>query len=171
MFQPDTNKFPDGDKWWELTHIARLQQSTFFFVKASASQDCDNPRTYGPVKKNLQSTKHVKWELEVEEDSNFYPDEETVKTHELYATIIPLNINRKVSIDLTAAFPHKSSRGNFYVMVMYDYDSNTILYEPIKNRQVGTIRNAFLKVHKFLKARCSKLKVYIMDNECSNELK
>ena len=38
-----------------------------------------------------------------------------------------------------------------YVMVMYDYDSNVILAETIKNRQAATIRNAFLNIHKFLK--------------------
>ena len=78
-------------------------------------------------RKNLQSKKHVKSEVEVEEDRIFYPDAETVKTHELCATIIPLNINRKGFSDLTGALPHKSSRGNVYVMVLYDYDSNAIL--------------------------------------------
>ena len=83
-------------------------------------------------KKNLQSIKHVKSEAEVEEDSNFYLDAETVKTHELCTTIIPINLKRKGFSDLTGFSPYKSSRGNLYVMVMYDYDSNTILAEPIK---------------------------------------
>ena len=111
--------------------MASPQQSTI--VKASASQHCKSLRTYVPGEKNLQSTKHVKSEVEVEEDSNFYPDSETVKTHEMCATIIPFNINRKVFGDLTGALPHKSSRGNLYVMVLYDYYSNAILAEPIKN--------------------------------------
>ena len=56
-----------------------------------------------------------------------------MKTYELCVTIISFNIKIKVFSDLTGAFPHKSSRGNLYVMVMYDYDSNAILSEPIKN--------------------------------------
>ena len=56
-------------------------------------------------------------------------------------------------------------------MVMYDYDSNTILAEPIKNIHAATIRDAFLKIHKFLKAIASNPKVYIVDNNCSSDLK
>ena len=56
-------------------------------------------------------------------------------------------------------------------MVMYEYDSNSILAEPIKNRQAETIRNAFLKIHKVLKARGIKPKFYIMENGCSSDLK
>ena len=37
--------------------------------------------------------------------------------------------------------------------------------------QAATVRNAFLKVHKVLKARGSKLKVYIMNKEYSSDLK
>ena len=56
-------------------------------------------------------------------------------------------------------------------MVMYDYDSNTILVEPIRNRQAATIRYAFLNIHKVLKNRGSDPKVYIMDNKFSSDLK
>ena len=56
-------------------------------------------------------------------------------------------------------------------MVMYDYDSNAILAEPIKNGQAPTIRYAFLNIHKALKARGSDQKGYIIDNECSSDLK
>ena len=56
-------------------------------------------------------------------------------------------------------------------MVLYEYDSNKILAGPIKNGQASTIRNAFLNIHKILKSRGSNPKVYIMDNECSSDLK
>ena len=61
-------------------------------------------------RKNLQSTKSLKSEAEVEEDSNFYPDEESVKTYELCTTIMHFNIKRKGFSDLTGDFLHKSSR-------------------------------------------------------------
>ena len=83
-------------------------------------------------RKNLQSTKHAKSELGVEEDIKFYPDVKTVKTHVLCATITPFNIKRKGFIDITGNVQHKSSRVNLYAMVMYDYDSNAILTKPIK---------------------------------------
>ena len=122
-------------------------------------------------RKNLQYTNNVKSEVEVEEYRKFYPDTESVKTHDLCSTIIPFNINIKCFSGITGAFPHKSSRINLYVMVMYDYDSNAILAEPIKNRQASTIRDVFFNIHKVLKARGIKPKVYIMENECSGGLK
>ena len=70
----------------------------------------------------------------VKEDKDFYPDIKTVKTHDLCATIIQFNIKRKGFNNLTGDFPHKSSRGSLYVMVLYDYDSNAILAESMKNR-------------------------------------
>eukprot|EP00804_Cyclotella_cryptica_P026309 CCRYP_007633-RA/>CCRYP_007633-RA protein AED:0.47 eAED:0.74 QI:0/-1/0/1/-1/1/1/0/246 len=36
--------------------------------------------------------------------------------------------------DQTGQFPHRSSSGNHYLMVMVDIDSSAILVEPIKNR-------------------------------------
>ena len=83
-------------------------------------------------RKNLQPTKNVKSELVFEEDRYFYPDIETVNTHELCANIIPFNIKIKGFNDLTGAFPHNSSRGNLYFIVLYDYDSSAILAKPIK---------------------------------------
>ena len=57
------------------------------------------------------------------------------------------------------------------MMVVYDFDSNAILAEPIKNRQVVTICDAFLRMHKILKPRGSFSEVYIIGNECYIELK
>ena len=72
--------------------------------------------------------------MEVDEDRHFYPDAEIVKKHEIFPTIISFNLKINGFSDLTGAFPHKSIRGNLYVMVMYDCDSNVILSEPVKNR-------------------------------------
>ena len=90
-----------------------------------------------------------------------------MKNHDLCTTIIPFNLKIKVFSDITGALPHKPNRRKFYVVVVYDYDSNSILAEPIKNRQAATIRDAFLKVQKVLKAIGSNPKVYIMDNDRS----
>ena len=55
-----------------------------------------------------------------------------MNTHEMYEKITPFNLRRKGLSDLTGDLPHKSSIGNLYVMVLYDYDINTILAETIK---------------------------------------
>ena len=109
--------------------------------------------------------------MEVEEDNNFYPDTETVKTHDLCATITPFNLWRRRFSYLTGVLPHNSSKGNLYVMALYDYDSNAILDEPIENSHSATIRDDLLKINKFPKERGSNSKVNIMDNKCSSDLK
>ena len=91
--------------------------------------------------KNLQLTKKVKSKLDIEEDKYFYPEIETVNTHDLCTTIIHFNTKRKGFRYLTGALPHKSSRGNLYIMVMYDYYSNAILSEIIENKQAATIHD------------------------------
>jgi len=39
--------------------------------------------------------------------------------------------------DQTGRFPQKSSRGNQYIMVLIEIDSNAILVEAMKNRMTG----------------------------------
>ena len=45
---------------------------------------------------------------------------------------------------------------------MYDYDSNEIISEPIKNMQAETIRDDFLSMEKIPKSKGSDQKFYIM---------
>ena len=82
--------------------------------------------------------------MEVGEYKYFYPDIEIMNTHELCETIVPFNINRKGFSNLTGVFSHKSSRGNLYVTVLYEYDSNAILAEPIKigRKQPSAMRSS-----------------------------
>ena len=56
-------------------------------------------------------------------------------------------------------------------MVVYDYDSKAIISKPIKTRQAANIRNDFLRIHRILKSRGRDTNVYIMENECSGDLK
>ena len=47
--------------------------------------------------------------------------------------------------DLTSRFPYQSSRGNNYVFVAYNYNGNTVLVEPMPNREVDTITSCWKK--------------------------
>ena len=49
----------------------------------------------------------------------------------------------KVYTDPTGIFPITSQSGHIYCFVLYDYDSNTILAEPIKNRTDEEIVHAY----------------------------
>ena len=57
---------------------------------------------------------------------------DSMKKKKVHATIMTLENKRKVFSALLGAFLHKSSHGNLYAMVVYDYDRNRILPKPIK---------------------------------------
>jgi hypothetical protein len=71
----------------------------------------------------------------------------------------------------TGRFPVTSSRGNRYIMIVYDYDSTAILAEPIKNRSEQEILRAYSKLHQYLTDRGLKPQLQKLDNECSAALK
>ncbi len=68
-------------------------------------------------------------------------------------------------------FPYTSSRGNKYLLILYEYDSNAILAHPIKTRQAHEIKHAWIILHTQLLYANRAPSVYIMDNEKSHELK
>jgi hypothetical protein len=59
------------------------------------------------------------------------PEAANVKTHQVFAAMVDVG---KVYGDLTGRFPIQSSSGHQYILTLYDYDSNTISTEPMKNR-------------------------------------
>jgi hypothetical protein len=71
----------------------------------------------------------------------------------------------------TGRFPTTSSRGNKYVMFLYDYDSNTILAEPLKSKSEGEMILAYTTLHEYLSDRSLKPRLYKLDNECPAGLK
>jgi hypothetical protein len=77
----------------------------------------------------------------------------------------------KVYTAQTGKFITQSSRGNNYIMVLYDYDSNCILTEAFADRNSSTIVATYKTLYDQLAARGLRPKLQILDNECSNELK
>ena len=41
--------------------------------------------------------------------------------------------------DLTGKFTNKPSRGNYYLMVVYDYDTSVVWVSAIKSRQAAKL--------------------------------
>ena len=91
--------------------------------------------------------------------------------HDCLAVIHSFETTAKAYTDLTGQFLYLSSRGNKYLLVVYDYDSNAILAEAIPNRQAATIKNAILNITDILQAHGTKPNLYILDNEASLDLK
>jgi hypothetical protein len=69
----------------------------------------------------------------------------------------------------TGKFPKKSSKGNHYIMVLIEIDSNTILVEAMKNRSAGEMRRAYLVLISRLRNASVTPKMQILDNKCSEE--
>jgi hypothetical protein len=74
-----------------------------------------------------------------------------VQTHMVYVKAI--QATGQIFTDQTGKFPITSSRGNKYVMVLYDYDSNSILTEPLKSRSETKMVRGYSKLHDFLTDR------------------
>jgi hypothetical protein len=64
-----------------------------------------------------------------------------------------------------------SSKGNKYIMVLYEYDSNVILAEPIKNIKAAELIRAFQVMETKLTARGLQPKLTRLGNEASQLLK
>ena len=90
------------------------------------------------VRSNLQSTKHIP----ISSSVFFSPDNQPrVKSFETISQIVSFPPKEFSYDDLTRAFPFKSSRGNKYLYILYDYDSNAILVQPLQTRPAATIKS------------------------------
>ena len=96
---------------------------------------------------NLQSTK-LQINLD-DSDSDHFPKQDKInkKTHQAAALLFPFNATSKAYGDITGRFPYLSSRGNQYILIIYDHDSNAILNEPLKNRSGPEIKRGRLKLN------------------------
>jgi hypothetical protein len=94
------------------------------------------------------------------------PSEPNLKTFDACATIVPFASQGTGYHDLTGQFLHTSSRGNQYLLVVYDYNSNGILHCALKNKNsLGNV------IHGRLQIQGNAPNMYILDNEASNDLK
>ena len=72
--------------------------------------------------------------------------------------------------DLAGKYPIASNKGNNYILVIYHYDSNAILAEPMKTRNKGEILQTYRKIHTKLTLQGMKPKLQMLDNEVSTIL-
>jgi hypothetical protein len=97
------------------------------------------------------------------------PDlDQGIKTQYVYAATIDAG---QIYSDQTCIFPVVSSKGNKYIMILYDYDSNAILAKPIKDRTAPELLRAFQVMEKELVAQGLKPKLMKLDNKASKLLK
>ena len=121
-------------------------------------------------RKNIQSTKVQQDDRETM--ASPAPLKKGRHTHAMYATTICYNEpTGKLYTDLTGRFPVQSSRGNKYILVAYNFDSNSIHVKTLKSRHDhGTIK-AYQEIYTMLTNRGLKPQLHLLDNEASTALK
>jgi len=67
-------------------------------------------------------------------------------------------------LDTSGTFPYQSIDGNPAMLVAYDYTTNTIFVEHMKNFESKTICAAFQKQFKYLESKGYKLNFNVLDN-------
>ena len=116
-------------------------------------------------KQHLQSTKNTELLHQIDDDTDFFPLPDTtppIRTNNIMPLVVPFRERNTTYSDQTGRFPHISSRGNAYLLIVYDYDSNAILVEPLKSRAAAGIKNAWLKINTFLESRGRKPDLHIL---------
>ena len=81
------------------------------------------------------------------------------------------DVRETVFSDQTGQFPTRSQRGNKYLMVMVEIDSNAILVEPLKSRKDPELTRAYKTLMLRLKRAGIVPKKHILDNEVSKAMK
>ena len=97
-------------------------------------------------------------------------DPTNARTHHCYAAVCDPTTGQ-IHSDQTGRFIVASSTGNNYILVVYDYDSNSILVEPMKSRTGACILKAFTVLHARLVTAGLRPLLQRLDNECSAALK
>lgn len=107
----------------------------------------------------------------VDTPDDFFPNDYHTgkRTHFCYVAVHELT--GQVYTDQTGKFIIPSSNGYNYIMILYDYDSNAIIAEPMMSRTAESILKAYQKIHTMLVKAGHRPKLQRLDNECSAILK
>jgi hypothetical protein len=115
------------------------------------------------IRQNIRSTQQVV-KITAPETEMVQED----KCHYVYATTLGTN---QIYSDLTGIFPTTSLSGNKYMLILYDYDSNSILSAPMINRGDKEMVRAFYFLIQYIILRGLKPLLQRLDNKASLALR
>ncbi|KAI2502091.1 Reverse transcriptase (RNA-dependent DNA polymerase) [Fragilaria crotonensis] len=104
------------------------------------------------------------------DDTFLTSDPANERAHHCFAAVFE-PASGQIHSDQTGKFIVASSSGNNYVLIVYDYDSNSILVAPMRSRTGPCILAAFQTIHARLVAAGLRPQLHRLDNECSVALK
>jgi hypothetical protein len=115
------------------------------------------------TRKNVRSTK-----------SKPFEDPKTAPLHgkkvqDVY--VRTYDVRETIFSDQTGQFPTQSQKGNKYIMVMVEIDSNAILVEPMKSRKDAEMIRAYDTLVLRLRRAGIVPKKHVLDNEISENMK
>jgi hypothetical protein len=70
-----------------------------------------------------------------------------VKTRHVFAALVGVG---KIYGDWNGSFPRMAGKVNQYIIVVYDYDGNTVATDSMKNRTDKEMIRAYFKLHQQL---------------------
>ena len=131
-------------------------------VKKYYPETTETPKGHlNQTRKNVRSTK----EMEI-------PDASTLKGKKVRDVGIHVyNVRETIFSDQTGKYPKRSQRGNKYIMVMVEIDSNAILVEPMKSRRDEEMIRAYDALLSRLRQSGSRPRKHVLDNEVSDNMK
>ena len=141
LFTPQTQQ-----KMVQWLHAAAFSPSTSTFIDAIQCNffatwpglTSDVVRRYLPqsdatVKGHLDQQRQRKRKQPISDKTP--PTAIGTRSHTIYSAIVdPSAPTGRTYSNLTGRFPVQSNRGANYILVVYEYDSNTILVRPLHNR-------------------------------------
>jgi hypothetical protein len=154
------------------TWLKSIQNGQF---AAFPSVTVENVRKYIPksdaiVKGHMNNIRQNIWSIKPAAGEPT-PESELVqedKYNLVYAAIMGTN---QIYTDLTGRFPTTSLSGNKYILILYDYDSNSLLSAPMKNIGDKDMVHAFKLLIQSLIIRGFKPILKCLDNEASLALR
>jgi hypothetical protein len=93
------------------------------------------------------------------------------RTYHVYVAVTYPDQTGKIFSDQTGCFIIPSSTGSTQLFILYDYDSNHIFAEPMKNKTSASILDAYKIVIRQLQLAGCHPNLQRLDNECSAVLK
>ena len=110
-------------------------------------------------------------ESELEEKGELKSNrEEQIGVHVVAHEEIIIKLNRMISTYQTGRFPIVSQKGNKHTMVLYNYDSNTILAEGAKSRTRKELTSTYDILYKRLTESGTVPVIQRLDNKVSQIL-
>jgi hypothetical protein len=162
MFQPYEINMDHSNKKWAFHIVARLTRTcrgkTFIQININNKWSFESAETTCKINQS-QGPKLIMEEPDLDQ---------CIKTHYVYAATIDAG---RIYTDQTGRFPVVSRKGNTYIMILYDYDRNAIMAQPIKDRTAPELLRAFQVMEQKLVARGLKPKLMKLDKEGSKLLK